>query len=106
MRFGIQRAIGVGLLLAVGTGIGFTLSARAQQERKLGYSDTPMLPGGKWHVHDGTRPQPPIIDPGSASTQETPGKPPSDAHILFDGTGLSRWIGDNGKPAAWTVSNG
>src|SRR5258706_8006771 len=106
MRFGIQRAIGVSLLLVVGAGIGFTLSARAQQEHKIGYQDTPILPGGKWHVHDGTRPQPTIIDPGSASTQEAPGKPPSDAHILFDGTDLSKWIGDNGKPAAWVVSNG
>ena len=28
------------------------------QERQVGYSDTPMLPGNRWHVHDGKRPQP------------------------------------------------
>ena len=30
------------------------------QQRSIGYTDTPMLPGGQWHVHDGTRPQPAI----------------------------------------------
>ena len=46
----------------------------------LGYDDTPLLPGGKWHVHDGNRPQPPVVTPGCCC------KPPSDAIVLFDGT--------------------
>src|SRR6187200_2261354 len=29
-----------------------------------GYTDTPMLPGGKWHVHDPNRPLPPVVTPG------------------------------------------
>ena len=34
-----------------------------------------MLPGGKWHVHDGDRPQPPVVTPGTPSTQERPARP-------------------------------
>ena len=34
-----------------------------------------MLPGGKWHVHDGDRPQPPVVTPGTASTQDGPARP-------------------------------
>src|SRR5687768_18129236 len=32
----------------------------AAEQGKLGYQDTPMIPGTKWHVHDGERPQPQI----------------------------------------------
>ena len=38
------------------------------QERQVGYSDTPMLPGGKWHVHDGKRPQPAVVTPGDPAS--------------------------------------
>src|SRR5713101_7633068 len=66
--------------------------ARAQtpQHPSLGYSDTPMLPGGKWHVHDGARPQPTIVTPGTFSTEQTPGTPPSDAMVVAAGTGAIR----------------
>src|SRR5436190_6437249 len=94
------------LLFTAGIGIGVGISARQQQEHKIGYQDTPMLPGGKWHVHDGTRPQPKVIDPGTASTQDAPGRPPSDAIVLFDGKDLSHWKVGNGGPAAWKVENG
>jgi hypothetical protein len=53
----------------------------------IGYTDTPMLPGSRWHVHDSGRPQPRAVDPGSCSTPNSPGKPPSDAIVLFDATG-------------------
>lgn len=73
----------------------------------LGYKDTPLLPGGVWCVHDSDRPQPKIIDAGTASTQEAPGKPPSDAIILFDGTDLSKWKScKDGGEAKWKVENG
>ncbi len=39
----------------------------------LGYSDTPLIPGTNWHVHDGERPQPRIVTPSSEY-----GAPPSD----------------------------
>ena len=59
--------------------MGCTTSA----EDKPGYTDTPMLPGGEWRVHDPDRPYPEVVTPG-----EAPGAPPSDAIVLFDGTGL------------------
>src|SRR5437764_131765 len=59
-----------------------------------------------WAVHDRNRPQPKIVTPGTFSSQEQPGKPPSDATVLFDGTDLSKWEGDDGKPTKWIVRNG
>jgi hypothetical protein len=51
-----------------------------------GFTDTPMLPGMPWHVHDPARPHPPVVTPGA-----TAGAAPSDAVVLFDGRDLSRW---------------
>src|SRR5437773_9612054 len=67
----------------------------------VGYTDTPMLPGGKWHVHDPDRPQPKVVTSGTFSTPKTPGKPPSDAIVLFGGTDLSKWRTADGKPSGW-----
>lgn len=72
----------------------------------MGYTDTPMLPGGKWHVHDLHRPQPVKITAGACGTQTTAGLPPSDAEVLFDGKDLSKWRGAKGGPAPWTVRDG
>lgn len=73
--------------------------------QQVGYDDTPMLPGSKWKVHDGTRPQPKIITPGTFSMQDAPGLPPSDAIVLFDGKNVSRWIGRDGE-VKWKVEHG
>ncbi|HWT87171.1 MAG TPA: hypothetical protein VN454_00105, partial [Candidatus Angelobacter sp.] len=35
----------------------------------------------KWKIHDLTRPLPTVIDPGTPSTQDLPGRPPSDAVV-------------------------
>ena len=59
-----------------------------------------------WAVHDKNRPQPRIVNPGLASTQDQAGKAPSDAIVLFDGTDLSAWESDKGEPATWKVENG
>ena len=74
----------------------------------LGFTDTPILPGLPWHVHDSGRPHPKVVRPG-----QRPGAPPSDAVVLFDGKDLSKWenIGkgdDKGKmvPAQWRVGEG
>jgi hypothetical protein len=72
----------------------------------VGYTDTPMLPGNKWHVHDPERPQPTVVTPGTFSSQEAPGKPPSDAIVLFDGKDLSKWRTEKGAPSGWRVENG
>jgi hypothetical protein len=77
-----------------------------QDQRRIGFKDTPMLPGGKWHVHDGDRPIPPVITPGTCSTQEVPGVPPSDAVVLFDGKDLSHWRGRSDQPASWKIEDG
>lgn len=83
------------------------LGAFAQQaKRQVGYQDTPMLPGNKWHVHDGTRPQPKAVDPGTASTPDKPGRAPADAIVLFDGTDLSKWSDGAGNASKWKLENG
>jgi Domain of Unknown Function (DUF1080) len=57
------------------------------QQKNPGYTDTPILPGQKWHVHDSNRPHPKMVTPGKVL-----GAPPSDAMVLFDGKDLSRWM--------------
>ena len=60
----------------------------------------------KWKIHDPNRPVPPVVDPGTASTQEVPGRAPSDALVLFDGKDLSKWAHKDGSAAKWKVENG
>jgi hypothetical protein len=60
----------------------------------------------QWKVHDKDRPQPSIIDPGTASIQDHPGRSPSDAIVLFDGKDLSQWRSQNGGPMKWRVVDG
>jgi hypothetical protein len=72
----------------------------------LDHEDTPIIPGTRFRVHDGTRPQPRIVRAGTASTQENPGQPPSDAVILFDGADLSPWVSMTGDEASWRVEHG
>lgn len=61
-----------------------------------------------WAVHDRNRPQPKLVTPGSSSSQDQPGQPPSDAIVLFDGNDLSKWEADQGEgvPTKWVVKNG
>jgi hypothetical protein len=61
----------------------------------------------KWEIHDRNRPNPPVITPAAPSTQDAPGKPPSDAVVLFDGKDISKWVSKkDGSPAKWTVADG
>lgn len=85
----------------------FAIAFCAQgQQSPTGYTDTPTIPGSKWRVHDDARPRPPVITPGTCSTEGTPAKPPSDAVVLFDGTSLTAWRAEKGGPAPWKVENG
>jgi|SRR5206468_6864428 len=60
-------------------------------------------PAPSWPIHSLDRPQPPVVAPAPA---EHPAAPPADAVVLFDGTDLSQWEADSGKPAGWKVENG
>jgi hypothetical protein len=81
-----------------------------EEKAPTGYTDTPLLPGSQWRVHDGNRPHPPVVTPGTCSTGDStgdqPGKPPSDATVLFDGNNLDAWQAEKGGPAKWHVANG
>jgi hypothetical protein len=77
--------------------------ATKKHSAPTGYTDGPMLPGQKWRVHDIARPRPRMV------TAE-PGKPPSDAIVLFDGKDLSHWVGSKKGgaigPPGWKVEKG
>jgi len=80
--------------------------AHASGKAPIGYDDTPMLPNSMWRVHDARRPQPRVVTPGSCSTQERPGEPPSDAIVLFNGRDMSEWVGTDGGLVKWKVEDG
>ena len=60
-----------------------------------------------WAVHDANRPQPKVVTPGAFSAPDLPGKPPSDAVILFDGKDLAKWEADKneGGPTKWVIKD-
>jgi len=75
-------------------------------QKNIGYDDTPFIPGSSYRVHDGSRPQPAVVTPGTESSPSAPGAAPSDAVILFDGSDLSKWQSQRGGDAGWKVENG
>jgi hypothetical protein len=47
-----------------------------------------------------------VVAPGTFSTQDAAGLPPSDAIVLFDGRDLANWFSKSGGPAEWQVADG
>src|SRR5258706_16012919 len=93
-QLGTNRRLVMILVLASG-GYLFFAGIAAEEEKGL-----PQLPGSEWTVHDMKRPQPTVVTPGAA-----PSDPPSDAVVLFNGKDLSKWNGENGRPAQGKVEN-
>lgn len=73
---------------------GWIAVAGASAQEKPGFKDTPMLPDGKWRVHDADRPAPAVVTPAA-----TPGGAPSDAILLS----ADAW---SAQLAPWTVADG
>lgn len=80
----------------------------AEEMRVLpkGYSDTPVIPGQKWRVHDVDRPSPPVVTPGTNSSNDAVGTAPSDAIVLFDGSNTDAWANRAGGACEWTLVDG
>jgi hypothetical protein len=79
--------------------------ALSAQQAPVGYDDTPMQPNGRWHIHDGARPQPVVVTPGSLNV--SPVAAPSDATVLIgDRDDLSAWQMTDGSSATWPMKNG
>ena len=62
-----------------------------------------MQPNGRWHIHDGKRPQPKMVTPGA-----TPGAAPADATVLLgSGTDASAWkMTAGGAAVTWPMKDG
>ncbi len=83
------------------TGIAIAVFAGISISPKLYAQNQP-----EWKVHDLQRPQPKVISPGTGSTTEKAGAPPSDAIVLFDGRNLSEWRTPKNDAPKWKVENG
>ena len=84
--------------LAAGDGLPGEVTRPEPTNKIDGYTDTPLIPGTKWHVHDPTRPQPKWVTP---KYDGKPVPPPADATVLFDGKDLSKW-----RNKSWKVEDG
>lgn len=94
------------LLTPVAAVVAIAAAADDNKPSPLGYSDTPVIPGTKWKVHDIDRPAPPVVKPGAKL-----GDAPADAIVLFDGKDTSQFFSrkkDDPKqyPCAWKIENG
>lgn len=67
------------------------------------FSATIQATAQTWPVHSPDRPRPPVVHPGP---EVPPAPPPSDAIVLFNGTGLGEWQREDGTAAAWRVQDG
>jgi hypothetical protein len=93
------------MIIAAGALFTLTATSFAASVGPRFYGDAPD-DHHPWAVHDGNRPQPKIVTPGTFSTPDQPGKPPSDAIILFDGADFSKWQDGKGNPIKWLLKEG
>lgn len=78
---------------------GQTVTAPPNPTNKIdGYTNTPMLPGTEWHIHDPRRPQPKWV-PAPYDGRVVPA--PDDATVLFDGDDLDHW-----RNKGWKLDDG
>ena len=101
----VRNASALALALVVAAAVFVVAQPPPQKPGDLGFTDTPMLPGLPYHVHDPARPHPRVVTPGNIAAA-----PPSDAIALFDGKDLSRWTHRNEQGALsapkWVVRDG
>jgi 3-keto-disaccharide hydrolase len=103
LRTDCRLRIGGALLVACAIATAPRLAA--QPPGQLGYDDTPMQPNGRWHIHDGKRPQPTVVAPAVRNLDPVP--PPPDATVLIGARDdLSGWEMMDGSAATWTIKNG
>ena len=98
------RNAAVSFVVAIVVGAGLAYLSYAADD---GTGNAQVAGEKQWAVHDLSRPQPRAITPGTESTQDKPGAPPSDAVVLFDGSDLSKWkSARGGGEAKWKVESG
>jgi Domain of Unknown Function (DUF1080) len=107
-----MRPMGGVLVMAVAVAVmfGAAFAGGCEQNVQKSAATPPEQPIGamdaRWKIHDMNRPVPPVVTPGTASTPDKAGTPPSDAVVLFDGKDLSQWQHKDGSAAKWKVENG
>ena len=79
----VRTASALALALVAAAAVFAIAQPPPQKPGDLGFTDTPMLPGLPYHVHDTARPHPRVVKPGPIAAA-----PPSDAIVLFDGKDL------------------
>ncbi len=91
----MRRLLSIPLLATLAAAAAFPM-----QDEPVGYTDTPVLPGQPWRVHDRDRPVPPVVVPGRGANLGAPA--PADAIVLFDGEDTSAFH-SGGNPIGWSV---
>lgn len=59
-------------LIALAVASGAVAQGQQADKPGMGFRDTPMLPGGKWHVHDPDRPAPKVVTPPRSRAARRP----------------------------------
>ena len=94
------------LVVHVGAAVVVLTASLLGQQAPVGYDDTPKQPDGRWRIHDGARPQPRSVRPGTAGAM-SPASAPQDAVVLVGpGDDRGAWQMMDGSPVTWAMKNG